>query len=86
MNTQNIVLAVLFHFRELYRVTEGLQREKQSLMKQLDLLRFNNQTWVRVWFNLFLTSGSIPIGIPHKSGWKLSFMLRALFSTKDCFY
>lgn len=26
-------------FREMYRVTEGLQREKQSLMKQLDLLR-----------------------------------------------
>lgn len=27
-------------FREMYRVTEGLQREKQSLMKQLDLLRY----------------------------------------------
>uniref|UniRef100_A0A4W6C2Y7 Calcium release activated channel regulator 2A n=1 Tax=Lates calcarifer TaxID=8187 RepID=A0A4W6C2Y7_LATCA len=25
---------------EMYRVTEGLQREKQSLMKQLDLLRY----------------------------------------------
>lgn len=29
----------VFFFREMYRVTEGLQREKQSLMKQLDLLR-----------------------------------------------
>lgn len=28
-------------FREMYRVTEGLQREKQSLMKQLDLLRYD---------------------------------------------
>lgn len=28
--------------REMYRVTEGLQREKQSLMKQLDLLRYNH--------------------------------------------
>uniref|UniRef100_A0A8C6KNX7 Calcium release activated channel regulator 2A n=1 Tax=Nothobranchius furzeri TaxID=105023 RepID=A0A8C6KNX7_NOTFU len=27
---------------EMYRVTEGLQREKQSLMKQLDLLRKNS--------------------------------------------
>uniref|UniRef100_A0A7N6F962 EF-hand domain-containing protein n=1 Tax=Anabas testudineus TaxID=64144 RepID=A0A7N6F962_ANATE len=26
---------------EMYRITEGLQREKQSLMKQLDLLRYN---------------------------------------------
>lgn len=25
----------------MYRVTEGLQREKQSLMKQLDLLRYD---------------------------------------------
>uniref|UniRef100_A0A3Q4MDW3 small monomeric GTPase n=1 Tax=Neolamprologus brichardi TaxID=32507 RepID=A0A3Q4MDW3_NEOBR len=29
---------------EMYRVTEGLQREKQSLMKQLDLLRYNENT------------------------------------------
>lgn len=31
----------------MYRVTEGLQREKQSLMKQLDLLRYSrrHQTW-----------------------------------------
>lgn len=29
----------LSRFREMYRVTEGLQREKQSLQKQLDLLR-----------------------------------------------
>lgn len=28
----------------MYRVTEGLQREKQSLMKQLDLLRYNENT------------------------------------------
>uniref|UniRef100_H3D0C4 Calcium release activated channel regulator 2A n=1 Tax=Tetraodon nigroviridis TaxID=99883 RepID=H3D0C4_TETNG len=28
---------------EMYRVTEGLQREKQSLMKQLDLLREMNK-------------------------------------------
>uniref|UniRef100_A0A665VWI7 Calcium release activated channel regulator 2Ab n=1 Tax=Echeneis naucrates TaxID=173247 RepID=A0A665VWI7_ECHNA len=27
---------------EMYRITEGLQREKQSLMKQLDLLRLAN--------------------------------------------
>lgn len=26
----------------MYRVTEGLQREKQSLMKQLDLLRYDD--------------------------------------------
>lgn len=31
---------ILFYFREMYRVTEGLQREKQSLMKQLDLLKY----------------------------------------------
>lgn len=35
------VFIILLHFREMYRVTEGLQREKQSLMKQLDLLRYN---------------------------------------------
>uniref|UniRef100_A0A3B4ERX3 small monomeric GTPase n=1 Tax=Pundamilia nyererei TaxID=303518 RepID=A0A3B4ERX3_9CICH len=29
---------------DMYRVTEGLQREKQSLMKQLDLLRYNENT------------------------------------------
>lgn len=29
--------------REMYRVTEGLQREKQSLMKQLDLLRYSTR-------------------------------------------
>uniref|UniRef100_A0A3Q0R4A6 small monomeric GTPase n=1 Tax=Amphilophus citrinellus TaxID=61819 RepID=A0A3Q0R4A6_AMPCI len=29
---------------EMYRVTEGLQREKQSLMKQLDLLRYDEDT------------------------------------------
>ncbi|XP_061524111.1 EF-hand calcium-binding domain-containing protein 4B isoform X3 [Phycodurus eques] len=29
---------------EMYRVTEGLQREKQSLMKQLDLLRYIETT------------------------------------------
>lgn len=27
----------------MYRVTEGLQREKQSLMKQLDLLRYSTR-------------------------------------------
>lgn len=32
--------AILSCSREMYRVTEGLQREKQSLMKQLDLLRY----------------------------------------------
>lgn len=61
MNTQShFVNAILSRFREMYRVTEGLQREKQSLMKQLDLLRYNknipwehNQTWAVVGFNLF---------------------------------
>uniref|UniRef100_A0A3B3BLH6 small monomeric GTPase n=1 Tax=Oryzias melastigma TaxID=30732 RepID=A0A3B3BLH6_ORYME len=30
---------------EMYRITEGLQREKQSLMRQLDLLRQQRPTW-----------------------------------------
>lgn len=34
-------------FREMYRVTEGLQREKQSLMKQLDLLRYGYEGLIR---------------------------------------
>ena len=33
------VLVMFDASREMYRITEGLQREKQSLMKQLDLLR-----------------------------------------------
>lgn len=31
---------IFLFYREMYRITEGLQREKQSLMKQLDLLRW----------------------------------------------
>lgn len=30
----------VFHLREIYRLTEGLQRERESLLKQLDLLRY----------------------------------------------
>lgn len=29
----------LFGFREIYRLTEGLQRERATLLKQVDLLR-----------------------------------------------
>uniref|UniRef100_A0A3P8SA53 Calcium release activated channel regulator 2A n=1 Tax=Amphiprion percula TaxID=161767 RepID=A0A3P8SA53_AMPPE len=32
---------------EMYRVTEGLQREKQSLMKQLDLLRYDKENFLK---------------------------------------
>lgn len=73
------VFTILFHFREMYRVTEGLQREKQSLMKQLDLLRYNeNISWehehikpAELLLLIFLASGSVLIGIPVKSGCKV---------------
>lgn len=34
-----IILFCSFHYREVYRVTEALQREKSGLLKQLDFLR-----------------------------------------------
>ena len=54
-------------------MTEGLQREKQSLMKQLDLLRYDNNIPRENKSNLgrkliFLASCSVLIGKPHKSG------------------
>lgn len=33
------ILFLSFHYREVYRVTETLQREKSGLLKQLDFLR-----------------------------------------------
>lgn len=32
---------ITFEHREIYRLTEGLQRERASLLKQLDLLRYD---------------------------------------------
>lgn len=40
----------------MYRVTEGLQREKQSLMKQLDLLRYEGSHLIQKTPNLSLNS------------------------------
>lgn len=33
------ILFIYFHYREVYQVTETLQREKSGLLKQLDFLR-----------------------------------------------
>ena len=35
---------LFFATREMYRITEGLQREQASLIKQLDLLRYVEAT------------------------------------------
>lgn len=39
VTTVRTILFISFHYREVYRVTETLQREKSGLLKQLDFLR-----------------------------------------------
>lgn len=34
---------IVVQHREVYRLTEGLQRERASLLKQLDLLRYDQK-------------------------------------------
>jgi len=39
VNDLIVIKRVFVFYREIYRVTESLQRERASLLKQLDLLR-----------------------------------------------
>lgn len=53
LDVVNVWLLNVLQLREVYRVTEGLHRDRASLLKQLDLLRsapascaFKDDTWL----------------------------------------